>query len=82
MESAVKFFRHQSQFWKEKQELIEPQAQPGHSAWAARQSAMWDSMAAQANFRFNDLLKSDPPPDFAKVIRPYISKTTSVLKMA
>ena len=68
MESAVRFFRHQEQFWQEKQELIEPQSQPGHAAWAARQSAMWHLMAMQANSRFNDLLKNHPPPDFAKVI--------------
>lgn len=71
MESAVRFFRHQEQFWEEKQALLEPRSQPGHAAWAARQNAMWNSMAMQADSRFNDLLKSHPPPDFAKVIRPY-----------
>jgi hypothetical protein len=70
MESAVRFFQHQEQFWQEKQELIEPQSQPGHAVWAARQSAMWHSMAMQADSRFNGLLKSHPPPDFAEVVRP------------
>lgn len=68
MESAVRFFQHQEQFWKEKKELIEPQSQPGHAVWVARQSAMWHSMATQADSRFNDLLKGHPPLDFAKVI--------------
>ena len=77
MESAVKFFRHQEQFWKEKRGLIEPQSQPGHAAWAARQSAMWHLMAIQAESRFSDLLKSHPPPDFAKVIRPHSSRLPS-----
>jgi len=71
MESAIKFFQHQEQFWQENQKLMEPRSQPGHAAWAARQSAMWHSMAMQADSRFNDLLKSHPPPDFAKVIRPH-----------
>jgi hypothetical protein len=71
MGSAARFFRHQGQFWQERQELIEPQERPGHAAWAARQSAMWYSMAAQADCRFNDLLASHPPPDFAKVMRPH-----------
>ena len=71
MESAIRSFRHQEQFWKEKHERIEPRTQPGHAAWAARQNAMWHSMATQAGSRFNDLLKSHPPPDFAKVIRPH-----------
>ena len=78
MESAVKFFQHQSQFWQEKQELIEPRVQQGHSAWAARQRAMWDSMAVQADSRFSDLLRSHPPPDFAKVIHPNSSNFSSV----
>ncbi|KAH9016578.1 hypothetical protein EDB84DRAFT_1249850, partial [Lactarius hengduanensis] len=52
MESAVRFFRHQEQFWQEKQELIDPQSQPGHAVWAARQSAMWGSMAIQAGSKF------------------------------
>ncbi|KAH9052629.1 hypothetical protein EDB87DRAFT_1570304, partial [Lactarius vividus] len=68
MESAVRFFRHQEQFWHAKQELIEPQSQPGHAVWAARQSMMWGSMAIQAEFKFTALLKSDPPPEFAKVL--------------
>jgi hypothetical protein len=71
MESAIRFFQHQKQFWREKQGLIEPHLQPGHAAWAARQSAMWHSMATQADSRFKDLLKSHPPPNFAEVIRPH-----------
>jgi hypothetical protein len=78
MESAVRFFQHQEQFWQEKQKLIEPRSEPGHAAWAARQSAMWHSMAMQANSRFNDLLKSYPPSDFAKVIWPQSNKLTFV----
>jgi hypothetical protein len=70
MESAVRFFRYQERFWQEKQEIIKPESQPGHAAWAARQGEMWHSMAMQANSRFNDLVGSYPPPDFAKVIRP------------
>src|SRR6266705_7132074 len=66
MESAVRYFRHQEQFWKEKHKLIEPQTQPGHAVWAARQNAMWHSMAMQADSRFKDLLKSHPPPDLLK----------------
>ena len=75
MESAVRYFRHQEQFWKEKHELIEPQTQPGHAVWAARQNAMWHSMATQADSRFKDLLKSHPPPDFAEVIRPHSNRS-------
>lgn len=71
MESAVRFFQHQEQFWQEKQKLIEPQLEPGHAAWAARQSATWHLMAMQADSLFDDLLKSHPPPDFAIVIRPH-----------
>ena len=71
MESAVRFFQHQEQFWQKKQELIEHQLQPGHAAWAARQSAMWHLMAMQMGFRFDELLKSQLPPDFAKVIQPH-----------
>ncbi|KAH9029446.1 hypothetical protein EDB84DRAFT_1562807 [Lactarius hengduanensis] len=75
MESAVRFFKHQEQSWQAKQELIEPQSQPGHAAWAARQSAMWSSMAIQAGSKFTALLKSDPPPEFAKVLlRPKTSR--------
>jgi hypothetical protein len=75
MESAVRFFRHQEQFWQEKQELVDPQSQPGHAVWAARQSAMWGSMAIQAGSKFSALLKSDPPPEFAKVLlRPQTSR--------
>ncbi|KAI9447428.1 hypothetical protein H4582DRAFT_2051188 [Lactarius indigo] len=68
MDSAIRFFRHQEKFWPTKQELIEPQSQPGHAVWAARQSAMWSSMAVQAGSKFTALLKSDPPPEFAKVL--------------
>ena len=71
MESAVRYFRHQEQFWKEKCELIESGTQPGHASWAARQNAMWNSMATQADSRFNDLLRSHPPPDFAELLRPH-----------
>jgi hypothetical protein len=70
MESAVRFFRHQEQVWQGKGEFIEPQSQPGHVVWAARQSAMWSSMAVQAESKFTTLLKRDPPPAFAKVLRP------------
>jgi len=77
MESAVRFFQYQERFWQEKQELIEPSSQPGHAAWAARQSSMWHSMAAQADSKFNSLLKSHPPPDFAIVVRPNSNEFTS-----
>ena len=70
MESAVRFFQYQERFWREKQEIIDIQTQPGHAAWAARQNSMWRSMATQAESRFTDLLESHPPPDFAAVIRP------------
>jgi hypothetical protein len=73
MESAVRFFRHQEQIWEVKQNLIEPQSQPGHAAWAERQSAMWRSMAMQAEAKFTTLLKSDPSPEFAQVLRPHSS---------
>jgi hypothetical protein len=73
MESAVRFFRHQEQVWQEKEKLIEPQSLPGHAAWAARQSAMWHSMAAQAESKFITLLKNNPPPEFAQIVRPYSS---------
>ena len=74
MESAVRFFQHQERFWKDKQEPVDPQSQPGHTAWAARQSAMWHSMAMQVDSRFNNLLKSHPPPDFAEVERPHSNR--------
>jgi hypothetical protein len=74
MESAVRYFRHREQFWKEKHELIESGTQPGHAAWAARQNAMWNSMATQAESSFNDLLTSHPPPDFAELIRPHSNR--------
>jgi len=70
MESAIRFFQHQEQFWQEKQGLIDPQSQPGQAAWAARQSAMWSSMVIQAYSKFDDLLKTHPPSDFARVICP------------
>jgi len=79
MESAVRFFQHQEQFWQGKKKLISPLSHPGHAAWAARQSAMWHSMAMQAKFKFDDLLKSHPPPDFAKVICPHFNTLPSVL---
>jgi hypothetical protein len=68
MEAAVRFFEHQEQFWKTKRKLAESQPQPGHVAWAARQSAMWSSMAMQARSKFTALLKSEPPPEFAQVV--------------
>ena len=74
MESAVRFFRHQEKFWQVKLELIEPHSQPGHAAWAAGQGAMWCSMAVGAESRFAALLKSDPPPEFAKVVKPELSR--------
>jgi hypothetical protein len=74
MESAVRFFRYQERVWKAKEEVIEPQSLPGHAAWAARQSAMWHSMAMRAESKFTTLLKSVPPPEFAKVLQPQSSK--------
>ena len=74
MDSAVRFFRHQEYFWEAKRKLIDSQSQSGHSAWAARQSAMWHSMATQAKFKFTALLDNDPPPDFAQVVRPDSSR--------
>jgi hypothetical protein len=70
MEAAVRFFRHQEQVWQTRQKLINPQSQPGHAAWAARQSAMWYSMAMQAKSKFTALIESDPPPAFAQLVRP------------
>jgi hypothetical protein len=70
MESAVRYFRHQEQIWEEKGMLIDLQSKPGHVVWAARQSAMWHSMATQAESKFTTLLRDDPPPEFAKVLRP------------
>ena len=72
MESAVRFFRHQGRFWEEKRKLIEDQSQPGHLAWAARQRAMWCSMATQAELKFTALLKNDLPPEFARVFKPTV----------
>ena len=71
MDSAVRFFRHQDQFWREKQNQVGFESHPGRSAWAARQSAMWRSMATQAEDKFTALLQSNPPPEFAQVIRPH-----------
>jgi hypothetical protein len=73
MESAVRFFRYQEMVWHAKEEVINHQSQSGHAAWAARQSAMWRAMAVQAESKFMALLESDPPPEFAKVIRPQSS---------
>ena len=71
MGSAVRFFRHQEQFWIAKQNVTEPLLRPGHAAWAARQGAMWSSMASQAESKFNALLESNPPPEFAQLVRPH-----------
>jgi hypothetical protein len=71
MGSAVRFFVHQQQFWHAKGEAIDSQLNPGHAAWAARQSQMWCSMANQAESIFATILKNDPPPDFAKVSSPH-----------
>jgi len=70
MESAIRFFRHQEQIWRMKHEFIDNQSQPGHTAWAARQSTMWHLMAAHAESKFTALVESDPPPEFAKVLWP------------
>src|SRR6266849_2662780 len=78
MESAIRFFQYQEQSWRKKKELIEPQSQPGHAAWAARQCTVWNLMAMQADTRFNDLLKSHPPPDFAKVTRPHSNRLSPI----
>src|SRR6266852_4250098 len=78
MESAIRFFQHQEQSWRKKKELIEPRSQPGHAAWVARQCAVWNLMAMQADTRFNDLLKSHPPPDFAKVTRPHSNRLSPI----
>jgi hypothetical protein len=70
MESAARFFKYQERFWREKLKLIEPQSQPGHAAWAERQSSMWSLMAIQAELKFTALLRSKPPPEFAVVLKP------------
>jgi len=70
MKSAVRFFRHQEQFWGMKREFIDHQLQPGHAAWAARQSAMWRSIGMHVESKFTALVASDPPPEFAKVSPP------------
>ena len=74
MESAVRFFRHQVQFWQSKMEVVEHQSQPGHVAWAERQISMWNSMAMQAESKFTALLKDNLPPEFGKVIKPQSSR--------
>jgi hypothetical protein len=71
MKSAVRFFRYQEGVWHFK-ERSSP-SQPGHTAWAARQSAMWNSMAIQAESKFSTLLETDPPPEFAEVLWPQSS---------
>jgi len=78
IESAIRFFQHQEKFWQEKQEIIKPKSQPGPAVWAARQSAMWHSLATQAGSRFNDLLESQLPPNFAKVIWPDSNRLPSL----
>jgi len=70
MESAVRFFKHEEELWRTKHELSDIQSKPGHASWAARQSAMWCSMGAYAASKFTALVASDPPPEFAKVLRP------------
>jgi len=70
MESAIRFFRHQEQFWRTKHGLTDHQSLPGHAAWAARQSALWHWMGAYAESKFTALIESDPPPNFAKVLWP------------
>lgn len=70
MDSAVRFFRHQGRVWHAKEEDTNSESQPGHATWAARQSAMWYSMATQAELKFTTLLSDEPPPEFAKVLRP------------
>ncbi|KAF8265898.1 hypothetical protein EI94DRAFT_1587397, partial [Lactarius quietus] len=66
-------FEHQERAWQDKGETIDSQSQPGHAAWTARQSAMWCSMAAQAESTFTALLGNDLPPEFAKVLHPQSS---------
>ncbi|KAF8264132.1 hypothetical protein EI94DRAFT_1473068, partial [Lactarius quietus] len=55
MESAVRFFRHQAQFWQSKMEHADRRLQPGHAAWAERQISMWSSIAMQAESKFTTL---------------------------
>ena len=73
MEFTVRFFRYQGQIWCAKEEVIDPQSWPGHAVWAARQNAIWCSLATQAESKFTTLLKNDPPPEFAKVLWPQSS---------
>jgi hypothetical protein len=70
MGSAIRFFVHQEQVWQEKEEAIDSRSQPGHAAWASKQSEMWHSLANQAESKFSMLLKNDVPPEFAKVSSP------------
>jgi hypothetical protein len=70
MESAVRYFKHQERVWKVRGEIVYPESQPGHAAWAAKQSEMWRSMAIHAHSTFTTLLNDDPPPEFATVSRP------------
>ncbi|KAN0128328.1 hypothetical protein V8E53_013833 [Lactarius tabidus] len=53
-----------------KEGVINSHSQPGHTVWAARQSTMWYSMAIQAESKISTLLENNPPPKFAKVLRP------------
>ncbi|KAF8264982.1 hypothetical protein EI94DRAFT_1508725, partial [Lactarius quietus] len=55
MESVVRFFRHQAQFWQSKMEHTDHRLQPGHAAWAERQILMWSSMPMQAESKFTTL---------------------------
>jgi hypothetical protein len=52
MESAIQFFRYQEQVWQVKQKHLDSWSFPGHAAWAARQDAMWCSLAIQAESKF------------------------------
>jgi hypothetical protein len=73
MDSAVRFFRHQGRVWDAKEEDTDSELRPGHATWVARQSAMWHSMATQAELKFTTLLSDEPPPEFAKVLRPRLN---------
>jgi hypothetical protein len=61
--------------------LVDLQSHPGHVAWAARQSAMWHSMATQAESKFTTLLRNDPPPEVAKVLQPNIISWLYIVPM-
>ncbi|KAF8256955.1 hypothetical protein EI94DRAFT_1635730, partial [Lactarius quietus] len=73
LQSAVRFLRHQAQFWQSKMEHTDRWLQPGHAAWAERQISMWSSMAMQAESKFTTSLKDNPPPEFGKVLKPQSS---------